>query len=73
MHDDVVVPEVTAWRVGRRYKIWCPGCEREHVHDATGWQEARCQTYTECVPTGYILVEGRRFHPSKTVYLSRKL
>jgi hypothetical protein len=73
MNDDVVVPEVTAVKDRDRWRIHCKFCSGPHFHRTLGWNEACCGGYTAYVPTGYILVDGKRFHPSKTVYLSRKL
>jgi hypothetical protein len=71
--SDVLIPEVPAVRDRDRWKMSCQYCCGPHFHRALGWQEARCAGYTEYVLTGYVLVEGKRFHPSKTVFISRKL
>jgi hypothetical protein len=73
-NDDRVVPEVVAWRDRDRFKIWCRFCVSPHFHRQTGWQAARCPVFTDYTPTGYILVEGSRFHSGRTVRMrSRKL
>jgi hypothetical protein len=75
MHnDDVVVPEVLAWRDRDRFRMWCPHCDSFHFHRTLGLQAARCPAWTPFTNHGYLLVDGGKWHPSKVVrYSSRKL
>jgi hypothetical protein len=74
MDEDNVVPEVTAWRDRDRFRIWCTYCDSFHFHRQLGWQAARCGAWTPFTANGYLLVDGGRWHPAKTVrYSDRKL
>jgi hypothetical protein len=74
MNEDLAeVPQLIAFRDRDRWRVWCEHCRSDHFHRQLGLQRARCPGYTPFTAHGYILVEGQRFHPSKTVYLQRKL
>jgi hypothetical protein len=67
MKEDVVIPELAAYRDRDCWKVYCRWCEVYHHHRQLGLNAAKCPAFTEYVPTGYILVNSGWWSPSKVV------
>lgn len=74
MQDDVVVPELLAFRERDRWRAFCEYCSSYHIYRALGLQQGRCPRHTPHVETGVMLINGGEFTHSKVVkYIDRKL
>jgi hypothetical protein len=66
MHDDVVVPELLAYKERDRWKAYCDPCQTWHVFRGLGLQPGRCPVYTPNA-AHVTLVNGGKWSPSKRV------